>query len=207
MIDLTFNDWLSDALLEGALELCIDDPATLSSYVSRFNRDIDSIVKEHGEEPVCKAIWYIYGPVSGYMWEVLDASLGPRRIETMQSLKDLYRRGFAAYCAKYFSHLSRGPEPARPLNTACYMLWDMDGVECPAINGDVDMLDASLDVLSFALDTNNWACQESALHGLGHLAMSHGKQTAPVIQTCLRRRPLPAELRAYAERALRGCVL
>ena len=204
---ITFDDWLADALTDGQQGQYVDDSSTVNEYARRFNTDIASIVELHGETAVNKAIWYIYGSASGYMWDAMDSSLGTRRFEFMTSVRDLYALGFAPFCSKHLGHLDRGPEPSRPMNSACYMLWDMDGIECPAINGDADMLDASIDVLSFALKLDNWACQESALHGVGHLAMSSPQKTTPLIRNYLRRKDIPAELRHYANTAQSGCVL
>jgi hypothetical protein len=86
------------------------------------------------------------------------------------------------------------------------MLWDMDGIECPAIRGDSEMLDASLSVFAFALELDHPACQESALHGLGHLALHNGEKTTPIIRDYLRFRKPDEVLRDYAKNAISGYV-
>ncbi len=203
----TFDEWLADAFTDGKEGTCVDDDAAaVNEYVTRFNRDVASLVATHGEERINKAIWYIYGSASGYMWDAMDESLGQRRIEFMASVRDLYASGFASFCAQHFGHLDCGPEVARPMNSACYMLWDMDGIDW-AINADAQMLEASLDVLTFALELDNWACNESALHGLGHLATDFRAQSSPPITAFLRRKDIPPELREYAKAAKAGSVL
>ncbi len=207
MDTVTFDDWLLHALTDGQQGRYVDDSSTVNEYACRFNADIASIVELHGETAINKAIWYIYGMASGYMWDAMDSSLGAQRLEFMASVRDLYALGFAPVCSKHFGHLDRGPESIRPMNSACYMLCDMDGIECPAINGDAEMLDASIEVLSFALTIDSWACQESALHGLGHLAMSFSQETTPIIREYHLRKGIPYELRQYANSAQSGDVL
>lgn len=205
--ETTYDDWLADALANGELGIHIDDKSKVNAYATRFNGDIAQIVAEHGEHPVGKAIWHIYGVGSGCMWDVLDSSLGGERLHFMESVKTLYVDGFMRFCSNHFGNTDSGPEPSRPLNSACYMLWDMDGIECPAINGDTEMLDSSLDVLGFALNLDHLACQESALHGLGHLAHSYREITTPIIRDYLRRAKPNDELRQYAKNAIVAYVL
>lgn len=207
MNDINFNNWLLNVIAGGDLDPECTDKFILNAYAIRFNREITEIIGEYGEESVNAAIWYLYGGGSGMTSEILDPSQGSQRFEFMDSVRGLYANGFVRFCSRHFGHLDRGPEPPRPLNSACYMLWDMDGIECPAINGDKELLDASIDVLSFALRLESWACQESALHGLGHLAMKFPNRTTSVIESYLRRDDHPPELKMYAQSALAGCVL
>jgi len=203
----SFDDWLDDALKDGNSSLSVDDSATVNEYAIRFNNEIAGIVAQHGEDPVNKAIWYIYSSASGYMWGAMDKSLGTKRAHFMESVNSLYANGFAQYCSQYYGHLDNGPESVRSMNSACYMLWDMDGLECPALNGDSELLNASFDVLSNALRLESLACNESALHGLGHLATNHRGLTSPPIDEFLRRKNLPSEIREYAKTAKAGYVL
>ena len=203
----SFDEWLDDALTDGRAGSYVEDSATVNGYATRFNHVIADIVATHGEDRVNKSIWYIYGSASGYMWDAMDKSLGDKRGQFMESVNCLYANGFAQFCSHHYGHLGRGPENARPMNSACYMLWDMDGIECPAINGDTGLLAASIDVLTNALRLDNLACNESALHGLGHLASSHRALTSKPINEFLRRKNLPPEIRDYAKTAQTGRVL
>ncbi len=205
--EITFDDWLRDALTDGGLDLYVDDKAEVNRFAVRFNNDIAQIITAHGEERTNKAVWHIYGSASGYMWDVLDPSLGADRLRFMESVKWLYANGFQRYCADHFGHIDSGVESPRPLNSSCYMLWDMDGIECPAVNGEEEMLEASLDVLAFALRLDHAACQESALHGLGHLSHSDRTKTTPIIRDFIRRTDPRGALKTYAENAIVGCVL
>lgn len=192
---------------DGNSGVYVDSVSTVNEYVTRFNCDIAGLVAAYGEERINKAIWYIYSSSSGYIEDAMDESLGQQRIDFVASIRELYTDGFATYCSRYFSHLDRGPEAERPMNSACYMLWDLADIGDSAINGDDLVLEASLDVLRFALTLDNWACNESALHGLGHLAKHVRKTTSPLITAFLCRKGVPPELREYAGEAEKGAVL
>jgi hypothetical protein len=174
------------------------DKLQLNRYVTQFNYDIDSTISQHGKVKVADAIRFIYGSTSGYMCDVLDSSLGQPRIVFMLSLKSLYSAGFDRHCIRDFN-----AESIEGLNRVCFMLWDMDGVECPAYRGDPEMLEVSLDVLRFVLTLQNPACHKSALHGLGHLVAPHVSKVRPIIHDYLTTLSSETE-RDYAEGALEG---
>lgn len=134
------------------------------------------------------------------MHEVLEPSLGDLRFDFMESVKSLYKDGFNRHCVPDFDYDEHGS-----LNTACYMLWDMDSIE-GAGTRDRKMLRASLDVLTFALTLDNPACHKSALHGLGHMTFSHKRDVEPIIREYLEQK-LPDAVRQYANAALTGCIM
>ncbi len=199
---MEYKTWLEQALCgdDGGVET--DDKCLLNALVTRMNLEIDGVIRTHGLNVVGKAVWHIYGVSGGYMWDVLAPELGELRFEFMESVKTLYSDGFLPHCVDW----SRGGDRS-PLHSACYMLWDMDGIECPAINGDPGMLEASLDVLQFALNLDSPACQESALHGLGHLVSRHKREIRPIIDHYLQTKRPVAALRDYAGDARAGCIM
>ena len=87
------------------------------------------------------------------------------------------------------------------------MLWDMVGLECEPLRGNQRMLAASLDVLTFALNFDNPACQESALHGLGHLVHEDKPRITRIVEDYLKRSDPTQELCAYANAAIKGDIL
>lgn len=202
-----YQIWLAKLLAE-----CDDDAVdymdqrVVNRWATRFNHEIASIVATAGEEATSKAVSLLYGCPGQIYYGVLDPALGPLRVEFMQSVKSLYQNCFLPHCSEYYSHLDRGPEPERPFNGICYMLWDLE-LDGHAINGDPEMLGQSLDVLSFALSLDSTACQESALHGLGHLAFKHVNRTTPIVEQYLERKDLSPELYSYAQAARIGYVL
>ncbi len=87
------------------------------------------------------------------------------------------------------------------------MFWDrfLSGgaadAEQAAVDGEL------IEVMGKALQIEHAACQESALHGLGHWEVESEDRVHTIIDDWLVRHPhLPAPLRAYAEAARDGNV-
>src|SRR5690606_28505777 len=82
---------------------------------------------------------------------------------------ELYRAAARMYLNCYDKRCNRGPSDH--LDTAVYMIWDMDYIEIPAIYpADYPHLaDPAFELLETVLSRCTApACIQSALHGLGH---------------------------------------
>ena len=96
-----------------------------------------------------------------------------------------------------------------PLNLACYMWWDIIpfGV-APTDASGRELGEAALGAMADILSIDRVACQESALHGLGHWQRRWPTEVARIIDEFLARNAnARAELLAYARSARGGCVL
>ena len=130
----------------------------------------------------------------------------PARLECIGAIHLLFADLFAERCAPVLGHLS---EEGRPLNTCCYMWWDE--FPCLALADDPDhdrLHEAAVDVMRQTLALDSVACQEAALHGLGHWARHKPFGIEAAIDDYLadgrEKRP---ELVTYAQSARCGCVL
>jgi hypothetical protein len=129
------------------------------------------------------------------------------RLRLVRSIGTLFATLFASRCSPHLSHLD---EPgAAVLNVRCYMWWDT----FPSIGlaGDprlADMQDAVLTVMEQTLALDSIACQESALHGLGHWHRENGGRVEAIVDSFIaRHRQARPELLRYARSARSGCVL
>lgn len=157
----------------------------------------------------------------------------PSRRRALVAIGEVYGGLFARTCADYLGHRDGGPEPPAPLNSSCYIWWDLfptwggHGDEPTAATGPrrgsgrsartaddpvvgalrgVD--DAILHVMARTLRLESEACREGALHGLGHWHRAHPVRTARIIDEWLAGGPrISPELRTYALSARSGCVL
>jgi len=88
------------------------------------------------------------------------------------------------------------------------MWWDsfpIAGAPDDPTRTEVD--EAFLEVMDRLLDLPSEACQESALHGLGHWHLEYPKQVEAIIGSFLDRHPvLRSELKEYALDAREGLV-
>jgi len=95
------------------------------------------------------------------------------------------------------------------VNGVCYMWWD--GFPCLALASDPNlptMQETALRTMARILDFKSLACQESALHGLGHWQGTDDRQVSAIIDGFLEANPgIDARLIGYANSARCGCVL
>ncbi len=86
------------------------------------------------------------------------------RVSTVLSIKNIFKDIYNVRCTPA-SALNYSVKQ-NPLNDTCYMWWDFSTL---FFAHDDEIIIACLDVMRFCLELENLACQESALHGLGHL--------------------------------------
>jgi hypothetical protein len=156
-----------------------------------------------------QGLWYLMSNAcSNHMFALLDSSVPwPARQRCVRSIYKLFAECLAKRCTAHLSHLD---EPgASPLNSVCYMWWDIIPLIGQPNNPERSEIDKEiLGVLGSTLRLDSIACQESALHGLGHWHLYYPQQVEEMINTFLENhKVMREELRTYAMSAYRGCVL
>jgi hypothetical protein len=137
---------------------------------------------------------------------VIDFQLRRRLISTFEIL---FRELFAERCKPVLGHQAKEYEA---LNGICYMWWDFNYL-LDYRAWELNPCDpVCLESMRSILTIGNSACQESALHGLGHWHKRHDPSLQPTVESMidefLRDTPgLSADLREYALAARRGAVL
>lgn len=87
----------------------------------------------------------------------------------------------------------------------CYMFWDL----IPWVNGGTDtkVALAFFDIVEDILSLNHIACQESAIHGLGHVYREHSLRVENIIDGFLAdNSKIRPDLKNYALHARKGEV-
>lgn len=128
------------------------------------------------------------------------------RLRAIAAIGNLYRDCFAHKCAPVLGHTSQ--PGGSPLNDVCYMLWDASPLSYWERSKDKQTFYRAIsDVMEDALTSDNPACVESALHGLGHICSSYNERVVEIINAYLRRNVfVSAGLREYAQHASVGHV-
>ena len=152
----------------------------------------------YSDEQVARGLKVLTSPsCSDLVFRLMQKPLSKeRRRDVVLSTQFLYRGCFGPRCSPALLH--RGEAGGNALNDICFMFWDTS----PLLSGAPE---AVLKVLHAGLMESNPACQESALHGLGHFVQitSDATRANEVISGYLRSAGR-TELRAYARRALEG---
>lgn len=181
-----------------------DQPNHVVDHLTRLCRDPLPALDGLTDAQINKGLWYLLGA-----WTQLYSTrvTGERSTTCIATIYTLFELIFVPRCAPVLSHLNESG--ANDLNSICYIWWDEIGLHVKRWDRERrDMDQAILDVMRRTLALPNVACQESALHGLGHNIRGYRDQVAVIIDEYLAANPdLRPELRVYAENARIGHVL
>jgi hypothetical protein len=179
------------------------DRATLLRLCEVFE-NAATVLKPYPDQVLNRAFWDLSSDAfHATSKESIDWAVRERFI---RSFEPLFREFFAARCQPVLGHLS---EEGSPLNTPCYMWWDFDCWVAATDPLERNPLDSAfLESMEAILAIPHVACQESALHGLGHWYRAHSAKVGQIIGEFLKQNPdLSKDLRSYAQSACYGCVL
>jgi hypothetical protein len=218
----TFDQWIDDIFdrpVEDPYQASYrrrwleQSPAVALEYVARLFENPCGYLSGYSDEQIGQGIYIVVSQSCSDHFSFIaggDVDLALRK-RCIRSLENLSRELFAPRCSENVWIYTK------PLNQTCDLLWDLvvygtnstdwnsDGVRWGVRNPEID--EEVLDTLSRIVAIPNVACQQSALHGLGHLVDFAGLGST-VIQRYLDDNPdLRDDLRRYAENALLGRVM
>lgn len=221
LTDLTFEEWLiyvfdrpvDDSRLEWYWDSGADwwhgSNTQIIDFVTRAFENAEVLFEPYSDAQLKQGLWFIASNgCSDYMFALLDPGVPwSARQRCVRSMHNLFEECFAKRCTPHLSHMD---EPgASPLNAVCYMWWDILPIAAqPNDSGQTGLDREILAVMESTLRLDSVACQESALHGLGHWQPYYPQRVGAIVDTFLRsQNNLREELRTYAVSASRGCVL
>jgi hypothetical protein len=183
-------------------------PEVTLSYLTRlFNTPNDSIGR-FSDAQLNQGFWYLLSnSLSDHMYLLVDASLPEQaRLDCLHAIKHLFAELFFKRCTNLPSY-GQDPATLSPLNGICYMWWDVMPIHGEPNDPRRAKFDAAvLTLLREILGIGSFACQESALHGLGHWSYYYRSQARQIIEHYLDNAPEGAVLDAYARMAADGKV-
>ncbi|MBB6049884.1 hypothetical protein [Armatimonas rosea] len=188
-------DWVCDFPL---VEL---SPDTTLAYTTQLFQNAGALLAAYSDTQVGKGLHALIWEGDSPLTILQDTSLP--RAECRACLKSIYRvykEIFAVRCPEVCSARARGE-----LSHVCFMWWDIFPLYYsyhPALNETV------LTTLERTLGLPHLACQEAALHGLGHWHYANPARVEGIIDAFLatQKRCRP-ELVSYARAARAGRVL
>ena len=218
---LSYDDWLEHAFgrevriqqvswfFDHDCDWWDPEPAIAVAYLTRLFELPEPALRWYSDRQIALGLTYLVSTsVSGdngwlYSTDVPTAD----RVRCVEAVVFLFAQLFVARCIPHLSHLSE--TEAGSLNGVCYMWWE--GFRCLALAGDPNlprMQETALRTMARILGFKSLACQESALHGLGHWQRDHERQVNPIINGFLDANPdVDSRLISYAHSARCGCVL
>jgi len=218
-MDTTLDEWIryvfDHPVTETAWHWDVDatyltlPPAQAATLIAQTFERSAELLRPFTDAQLNQGFWFLVSNTcSNYMFCLTDKSVAlPMRQRALRSFLPLFRDVMAARCTATLSHCS---EPGSPLNSACFMWWDLlpyEGSWTVGLPPEPIHAEA-LAVLGALLEIPHDACRESALHGLGHLAFILPEAAAAVVDAFIERSSdLRPELLDYARQARIGHVL
>jgi hypothetical protein len=178
------------------------EPTQCALLLSELFAHAGAHLAAYADSQVARGLWFLAGNgLSDYSLALVDARVDVSiRSDCFAAIPTLFDQVFRPRCPSILSH--RATQNEFPINTTCYMWWDLFP-SWGEPKREID--DDALSAMSCILELDSLACQESALHGLGHWCSAYPAQVGEAIDRFLVE-PRPPELEAYALAAREGCV-
>jgi hypothetical protein len=193
-------------------------------FMTRFFEDPGPCVAPYSDEQIDQGLWFIFHDANSEHirslndWRVSYAL----RLRCLRAMVALHERLFVLRCAEVLNHFREPDRGATPLNSICYMLWDLvykgtiedwghwNSRKAKWRNSSANpkFVTHMLEALQRVLAIPHKACQEAAIHGLGHVQRGHpGKASAIIDEYLLSNPAIDPRLREYALRARAGKIM
>ncbi len=213
-MQLTFEDWLKAIFahpvsnLLSAMDIVLDEPddEVGIKYLTKLFSEPEWLEQYLPAQVNCGLGFIIDPGCSNHMFALYNSSIPlEERLNCLNSIEILFEKYFAKHCTEHLSHLDE--EGRSEVNRVCYMWWDIVPLYGHPEEAKKRVLDAPiLEIMKKTLSLDSLACQESALHGLGHWQMYYPKEVEEIIDSYLQTPPRNANLQTYAQSARKGCV-
>lgn len=217
---LSFSDWIEHAFsheirLHGNpwfFDLDADwwdpEPEEAVRYITRLFTDAPEALEWFSDDQIAQGFTYLMNTMASgdNGWFYSQTVPEQARWECVEAMQPLFRELFAPRCQPLLSHLSE-TEPVS-LNGVVYMWFDVLPSFALPDDPAFDRLNLALvRTMGVILDLDSLACQESALHGLGHWHRFHAQAVERMIDQYLASGAAArGELLTYARAARCGCV-
>ncbi len=131
-----------------------------------------------------------------------------KKIDILKGIENLFEHIFNPRCEKICSAGSQ--RALSKLNYICYMFWDITPLRIwtGLDQNETEIYNKTIaNIMKTTLQLTNPACVESALHGLGHLALNYPKISVPIIDKYLaNKKNKNQSLINYAKAARTGII-
>ncbi len=183
-------------------------PRTLTAHVLRLFQAPALLMTDYSDQQIASGLKYLIDNACGGDIRLVSHASVPQadRLELAALIDRVYAQIFAARCAPALGNLSEGAE--HPLNMLCYMWWDSIVFDTTGdARLDREFFEALIEAMGRILAIPHPACQEGALHGLGHWGEHAPARAEALIDAYLAgNRAARPELVTYARAARSGCI-
>jgi hypothetical protein len=183
------------------------EPRTGVGYLTRLFSNGPQVLQWFSDRQIAQGLTGVINAmaVGDQPWMRDPVTPAAERAAAWNSVARFFGDVLAPRCADALGHLS---EEGAPLNIVTYMWWEsFPGFTNPD-DPDRELVDrAELACLEAILAVDSAACQEAALHGLGHWVRREPRCEPIIDAYCSSGRAARTELVTYAKAARSGCIL
>ena len=173
-------------------------------YLTRLFENSEEALRYYSDLQIAAGLWEL-GPGDAHCIHNREIPIEDRE-RLVGSVAIFFRDFFDQHCLPKVSYAET--EHVSPLNAICYMWWEVITWGWSKDDPHAERLKAKdLDVMEAVLGLTDPACQESALHGLGHM-VRYRDRARKIIDRFLADPLADAspELLDYARAARSGCI-
>ena len=187
-------------------DVCLPD-IEIAVLSAEIFRRIELISQSYTEVQFCMGLSFLVNPSCSPCANALLDEGVPIELRTaaISNMYGVFSKVFSQKCVQEVPFGELALQSTLNYETVCYMWWDVfprHGV--PSVVGMREVDNTIIETLEKTLLIRNFACTESALHGLGHWHGAAGERIESFILD--RMQDFPAKLVDYAQKACRGAV-
>ena len=185
-----------------------DSQGQVATHIAETFEQSGRLLARFSDEQLDQGFWFLVdNSCSEFMCCLVDPNVPlPLRLRALCAFVPLFEQVMAARCSPHLSHLAE--KGANPLNSACYMWWDILPIHGrPEEAAPTEFDSEVLAVLRRLLSIPHDACRESALHGVSEWVIYYPQAASIVDDFLSSAGNLRPELASYAQRAKVGNVL
>ena len=198
------NPWYSDF----ETDWWEPEPRTGIVYLTRLFANGHEVLRWFSDAQIAQGLTGLVNTmaVGDQPWMRDPVTPAQERAAVWGAIASFFRDVLALKCAPVLGHVATEEGP--PINGVTYMWWEsFPGFTNPDDPQRALVDDAELACLEDVLDLNSAACQEAALHGLGHWVRREPR-CAAIIDAYLESGKIARpELAGYARSARSGCIV
>lgn len=184
------------------------EPRTGINYLTRLFATGAQVLRYFSDVQIAQGLTGLVNTmaVGDQPWMRDPVTPAAERAAVWPAIAIFFEEVLAPRCVPILGHLAREAPP--PIDTVTYMWWDSFPGFANPDDPDRHLVDDSeLVALERILSLDSTACQEAALHGLGHWVRREPRCAGVIDAYLSSGRTVPAELMQYARAARGGCIL
>lgn len=178
-------------------------------YIARLFASPVESTKNYSAEQTKVGLRYLITEMDGDLYELFNQDISLElRIQVVKDMYTVFEQLFAPRCTPKLCQYAKSGS-LNPLNSICFMWWDIIMLYGKSGEPHREIFDSyCIDVMEQTLRLESIACQEAALHGLGHWNHAYPERIKKIIEDFLERTPdIDPDLHEYALAAHYGMVL